>query len=384
MKILVIKFRNIGDVLLAGPLITTLARRRNENNQVDALVKPGTEEMLLGHPDVGEVLTCPVRGDGESRRSLLTREIAFVRKLRKRRYDMVINTTEGDRGTLYAFFSGAATRIGMDNGKGGHGWRRRLLTEVHGSTVKLRHMVLRNLDLAPAPADAHSRRVRLEFSAADRAAVERHLRAAGWIATTPMVQIHPTSRWLYKCWNDIDVARVIDHLALERRLQVVLTCGPARRELDKLDNILGHCRSHPLNLGGRLSLKETAALSARCRLFFGVDTAPMHMAAALDVPVVAVYGPTGTHDWGPWPNDWQGDSTPYPAGRGIQHCRPHTVIQKNWPCVPCGRDGCGGTKRSACMLTLPAEIVIAHIEATLERLGLGSKSRGEPTAGPES
>jgi heptosyltransferase-3 len=94
------------------------------------------------------------------------------------------------------------------------------------------------------------------------------------------------------------------------------------------------------DLGGKLTLRELAALTARARLFIGVDSAPMHIAAAAGTPVVALFGPSGEKEWGPWRV-------------------PHRVVHSNHPCRPCGQDGCGGGKVSECLTQLPVETVLA-------------------------
>ena len=111
-----------------------------------------------------------------------------------------------------------------------------------------------------------------------------------------------------------------------------------------LDAILGALapatRAHVLDLGGQLTLRELAALTARARLFVGVDSAPMHIAAAVGTPVVATFGPSSEIAWGPWRV-------------------PHRVVASSHPCRPCGQDGCGGSKVSECLTTLPVDRVHA-------------------------
>jgi heptosyltransferase-3 len=98
-----------------------------------------------------------------------------------------------------------------------------------------------------------------------------------------------------------------------------------------------------------LSLKHLAALTARAKLFIGVDSAPMHMAAAMQTPVVALFGPSGELEWGPW------------------HV-PHRVVASNdHPCRPCGIDGCGGGKVSECLTRLPQEAVLSAVDALIAR-----------------
>jgi heptosyltransferase-3 len=88
-----------------------------------------------------------------------------------------------------------------------------------------------------------------------------------------------------------------------------------------------------LDLSGQLTLKELAALAARARLFVGVDSAPMHIAAAMGTPTIGIFGPSGDREWGPW-------------GEG------HRVVASlNHPCRPCGRAGCDDSKVSDCLTT---------------------------------
>lgn len=361
-RILIIKSRHIGDVLLTAPLVATL-RLRHPHAHIAALVKSGTEAMLLGHPDLNEVLLFPKRRTDESGLAYARRWSAWVSELRRKRFDWCINTTEGDRGILYGFLSGAARRTGLMRPKDRKAWRRLLLTDPRDQVAGVRHTVVRNLDLLD-PSGALKRVVDLAYGQEDAHQVGALLKEAGWDGIQPLVQVHPTSRWFFKCWTDEGMARAMDHLAA-RGLAVVLTSAPDQREMDKAAAIRALCRTPPLDLCGRLTLKQNAALTARCRLFFGVDTAPMHMAAALNVPVVAIFGPSGAFDWGPWPNGWPGEATPYPHRGGIQHAPPHTVIQKPWPCVPCGKDGCDGGKISDCLTRLTWAEVQPHLDAAL-------------------
>jgi heptosyltransferase-3 len=106
-----------------------------------------------------------------------------------------------------------------------------------------------------------------------------------------------------------------------------------------------------VNLAGKLSIKELGALTASARLFFGVDSMPMHLAAAMGTPVVALFGPSGEDEWRPWQV-------------------PHRVVATSFTCRPCGNDGCGGGKVSECLTTLPVADVQAAIEDLLRPGGI--------------
>lgn len=372
-RVLVIKSRNIGDVLLTGPLISTL-RTLYPHAEIDALVKSGTEEMLLDHPHLNRVRTYPVQYDGESRLAFRFRDLWWQWRLRRHRYDLAINTTEGERGAITARLSGAPARVGWRLTRQ-TGWRKKLLTHPVDPISGRRHTVVRNLDLLGVPIERQDRDVRLEFRGSERQHVENLLKINGRRLDRPLVWIHPASRWFFKCWTATGMATVINHLG-QRGFDIVLTSGPDDRERYQVQTIRDLCRCPhpPLDLSGQLSLKETAALASIADLFFGVDTAPMHIAAAMNTPVVALFGPSGSFDWGPWPNGWDGEETPYPKISGVQHAGPHTVIQKDWQCVPCGRDGCDGSKKSRCLDELTADEVIPYLDATINQLQFGVPS----------
>jgi heptosyltransferase-3 len=163
-----------------------------------------------------------------------------------------------------------------------------------------RHTVLQNLELVEAVGiPAADRRVDLYWTPDDDAAVDRWWREWGIRPGEPVVQVHPTSRWLFKCWTDEGMAAVIDALG-DRGVRVVVTSGPAPYEVEKAEQVLARCARRPIALLGQTTLKQLAALTARCRLFVGIDSAPMHMAAGVGTPVVAIMWDRSVTHWRPW------------------------------------------------------------------------------------
>jgi heptosyltransferase III len=162
------------------------------------------------------------------------------------------------------------------------------------------------------------------------------LKGAG-LDSKSFIHIHPTSRWFFKTWPPENFAELINRLARKDH-PIVITSGPDQREMAMVASILASVTGAVINFSGQLSLKELAALSARARLFVGVDSAPMHIAAAMQTPVVALFGPSGEVEWTPW-------------------MVPHRLVLSTHPCRPCGRDGCGGSKVSQCLTTLEVDRV---------------------------
>lgn len=350
-KVLVIKLRHIGDVLLTVPSIRAVKEGLTDVS-VAALVNSGTEDMLTLNPLVDEVITFD-----RSIKGRLSGEMHFIKELRKKGFDMSLDLTGGDRPALIGLLSGARYRLGYTPGNKGFMGKKLLYTHLAERPPHGTHAVLRDMGLPRAFGfDTRDLRVDLYTSLEDDATVNSLLSAHGVGPNTPFVHVHPTSRWLFKCWTDEGMARVLDDLQAGGH-KVVLTTGPDNKEALKAASIIGHMKTNPVDLSGRLSLKQLASLAKLSALFFGVDTAPMHIAAAVGTPVVAIFGPSGVFDWGPWDNNavnpWAGASpgarTPYPAKNGVQHFGRNAAIQFDWDCIPCGKDGCEGSKKSRCL-----------------------------------
>jgi len=302
MNLLIIKTSSLGDVVHMLPALTDAAAAI-PGLRVCAVVKPGTEAMLEGHPELDQLYVVPMRQKAESALTFLLRTLKFLHQLRRERFDLAINTTEGDRGILLSWLIGAKSRWGIVKEGREKTWQARLLSRQFQPLKGYVHTVIRNLSLAAPLGLPECREVKLFVSDADKARVRALLSEQGVEPSEPnrLIHCHPTSRWMFKCWPADKVAQTIDWLQ-ERGYRVILTCAPDQTERSFLNAILADCKTRPIDLGGQLTLKQTAALSAMSRLFFGVDSAPMHMSAAMNTPTLGIFGPTKSLEWGPWGN----------------------------------------------------------------------------------
>jgi heptosyltransferase-3 len=302
-RLAVFKLRNIGDVLMITPALRAL-RETFPAARLTGVVNSGTEAMLAGNPHLDEVLVYE-RHRGKNPGSLARRvayELHFLRELRRRRFDLTIGFTEGDRAAWSALFSGARHRLGaVHYSLGRYAPQRWIYNLPAPTTVPRMHEVEKHFyllreaglalrDTTPGP---------LCLVVPDELRAWARAQLAP-LRPGPVVHVHPVARWLWKCWRDDAMAEVVDWLQSERGARVVLTTGPAPRERERARAIVARCRTQPLFFDGNLSLAQTAALSAESDLYFGIDTAPMHMAAAVGVPVVALFGPTSPEVWRPW------------------------------------------------------------------------------------
>ena len=351
MKILILKFRNIGDVLLITPLLSNL-KQYYPDFQIDVTVNKGTEPMISLNPNVSNIIIY----DRDLIKSLsvvkkMLQEIKFLLDFRKEHYDLVINLTEGDRGTQIAWLSGSPIRIGYKN----KNWIFKNAFTHHLPKQAFRHTLETNLDpLRILDIPINNKKVEIFFDKNDEGFIDDKL-----LKIDQFIHIHPVSRWLFKCIADQTMAKIIDYCEMELNTKVIITAAPVQAELDKVDSILSLCQSNPINLSGELSLKQTATLNKKAKLFIGVDTAIMHMSAANDIPVFAFFGPSGTDHWGPWDNDMM--QSTYTERNGFQIMGKHRVFAESRGCQPCGQDGCNGTKISDCLMSLDIDIIKKNI-----------------------
>jgi heptosyltransferase III len=342
-RILVIKLKQPGDVLVSTPVITKLKDAWPES-RITYLVPRGTEEMVAGHPLLDGLLV------DDRRRSTWGQTWQLLRELRRGRFDLALELSSGDRGAFYTLWSGARERLGFDRRRR---WQRFCFTRVLPQPPLTMHLVEQNLEpLRALGLEPAHPRLQFFWDQEVEARVQDRLRALG-LSPRSFAVMHPGAGWGFKCWTPVGYARILEALQERWGLPVVLTASRAAMETDLVAAILAETKVSPLSLAGQLSLKELGALIAKARLFFGVDSAPMHLAAAVNTPAVALFGPSGVFNWGPW-------------GEG------HLVIQRHWECVPCGRDGCEGSKVSRCLLDLSPEEVWDRMEAHFGR---------EPAAG---
>ncbi|HEV8540371.1 MAG TPA: putative lipopolysaccharide heptosyltransferase III [Nitrospiraceae bacterium] len=286
-NILVIKLRYIGDVLLATPALRAL-REGFPDARLTVAVNRGTEPVLKQNPDVDEVLTVLRGSPGEQWR--------FVQELRRRRFDCVVDLTDGDRSAILARLSGAPVRIGFNEE---HRWRGLLYTTV----VQIPHPTHRmDRDLEAVRAlgiEPKAGPLVLHTSSEDDQGAARVLADLGLDESRKekLIWFQPGARYWFKAWPAERFADLADRLAATYGCRVLI--GGDASERETAEAIRKRTRSAPTVLAGRTTLLQSAALIRRCVLFVGNDNGPMHMAAAMGIPVVALFGPSNPVEWGP-------------------------------------------------------------------------------------
>jgi heptosyltransferase-3 len=340
-RALVVKLRNHGDVLLTSPVFSVL-RSHAPQLEIDALVYDDTREMLTFHPAISEVHAVPRKRPGLSLPAKLAEEMQLLSKLRARRYDLLMNLAVHPSAVWLSWFLRPRYSIAPEKENFASLWRRNFSHIIGYPRGPHRHQVELNLDalrcLGVFPG-AEERRLVLVPGEEAKSTVSNRIAALG-LRSGQFILIHPTSRWAFKCSPAKRTAQLIEEL-VQAGESVVLTAAPNEPELALVRAIRAACRVDTVDLSGQLTLKQLAALIGDAKLFIGVDSAPMHMAAAMGTPVVAQFGPSSELAWGPW---------------GVRH---RVVASDVHHCRPCRLDGCGGSKVSDCLTTLPVARVLA-------------------------
>lgn len=352
-SVLIIVTRRIGDVLLATPLMRSV-RRAWPDAALDVLVFEDTQGALAANPDVRRILTVPERPGWLA-------HLAFLLRL-TRRYDIALSTLHGDRPTLYAFVAGR-WRAGLLEATRKESWKRRLLDRWVPFDDRNTHTVLMNLALAGALGIEPRHEVVVSWSAEEAKQAEALL---GGLAAGPLAVLHPFPRFNYKMWHRAGWIETAGWLAA-RGHHVVLTGGAGPAETAYVADLARGMPAGTINLAGKLTLAEAGSLLARAAVFLGPDTALTHMAAALGVPTVALYGPTDPVKWGPWPRGHAAGANPW--GRlGTQRQGNVVLLQGEGACVPCHLEGCDRhvDSFSDCLQQLPAARVIATMKQLLD------------------
>lgn len=342
-RVLVVKLAHFGDVLLASPVLSVL-RHHAPRAEIDALVYAETAPMLHGHPALAQLFTIDRRAGEKGFASRLASEWRLLKKLRARRYDLVVALSDKPRIAWLTRLTGARWAVTAERRDRPGFWRRSFTHFYPLARGNTRHTVeahldaLRRIGIWPRPDE---RRVTLVPGEPAEQRAEALLAWHG-LRRGQFIQVHPGSRWLFKSWPAERVAELVNILH-ERGERVALTGANQGNEAAYLREVFAGLRHPIVNLTGKLSLSELAAVTARARLFVGVDSAPLHIASAMGTPAVALFGPSGEVEWGPWQIS-------------------HRIVASDHRCRPCGANGCGGSNRSECLETLPVDRVLAAID----------------------
>ncbi len=343
-RILCIRLSGLGDVVHALNALSLLRRERPDAH-IAWLVEDRFRGLLRGHPCIDELIGVP-RGawTAMAKNPLRWWELGselrqFGLRLRRAKFDISVDFQSSLKSAWLVLAAGAELRVGFDRGVNREF---NLLSQnrlVRAPRTGV-HRIERDLALlAPLGIPTRYADPVLPVSRADSEAMDRAL--AGRLTGGPMVVVHPgTSKSAaFKRWDPGRYARVADRLVAERNADVVLSYGPQEKEL--AEQVLGLMRRRGLLAPPTENLQQLTRLLSRADLFIGSDTGPMHIASALQVPVVALFGPKDPVQTGPY------------CGRSI-------VVTAPVDCRPCTKRRCSHVR---CMRNItPTRVAQAALD----------------------
>jgi len=328
-RILLIKLRYLGDVVLSTPVLPLL-RKHFPDAKITFLVNPGTASLLQGNPYLDEVWTLPCQSWWE--------QFSFIHRLREAKFEAVVDLTDADRSAFLSFMSGAPIRIGYNRE---HRWREKFYTCVVPADYGAMHMVeyhqqaLAGLGINEPVGDPEV------FINSDEGE-QRDAVLEKFSRRQPLVLLHPTARYVFKAWPLERFAVVADWLGAQG-LRVALI--GTQQEMLIGQQIMNLTKHKPMSLMGETHISQLTALMKRSLLFIGNDGGPMHMAAAVGCPVLGLFGPTDPAVWGP-------------RGANVK------VIYKRLDCEECFYPGCSRGEES-CMRQISVDEVCQVAQSML-------------------
>jgi 3-deoxy-D-manno-octulosonic-acid transferase/heptosyltransferase-1 len=348
VNILIVKLSAIGDVIHTLPALNAI-RAHYPQATITWLVEEAAADLVVGHRALDRVLisrrkSWVQRLRGAGRWEALKEAASFFKVLRDTRYDMVIDFHALLKSGVMVGLARGRRKIGFDKGMQHQEHSYLFLNErippvdmeVHALT---RGLMLLNAIGIPTPTVDYD----VPVTEADKKAARTLLNDQGITGIRPLVAINPVALWETKLWLNERFAALADQLINNYRIDIVFTGGPSDRQV--VDVIVGMMTAPAANLAGKTSLKQLAAVYRQSALVVSTDTGPMHLAAAVGTPVVALFGPTA-----PWRTG--------PFGEG------HRVVRTSPPCSPCFRRHCD-EHRCRCMMDISVDMVLAHVQLIL-------------------
>ena len=324
MNILIIKLSAIGDVIHTLPALNAI-RKKYPDAYITWLVEETAYGIIKGHKALDRIIVSKRKTwlKGLAGRFCVKnfREVCgFVKQLRDTRYDIILDFQALLKSGVLIGLTRGGRKIGFDKGMEHQEHSYIFLNErikpvdmeVHALTRGM--MLLESIGIRSREAVFN-----LPVSDQDRDAADDLLMQHGIKAPKPLVAINPMAKWETKLWDNLKFATLADRLIKQVNADVIFTGGQEDREA--IEYIISNMKIRAANLAGKTDLKTLAALYEKTSIVVSTDTGPMHMAAAVGTPVVALFGPTAPWRTGPFGDD-------------------HQIVRADLECSPCFKRQC--------------------------------------------
>jgi heptosyltransferase I len=338
-KVLVLRLSAIGDVVHTLPAVHLL-KKHLPGCSITWVVEESAADLIAGYAGIDAVIVSRRtawaralrKGDtGEA----LTEAIAFLRELRRDKYDLVLDFQGLFKSGVLAGLARGKRKIGFASAREGAAffYTHYAPAPDFNDHAIVRHMgLLRYLGINDA-AVAFSPL----WGASDEESIHRLLGGHQAQDSSPLIMVHPSAAWPTKCWDAGKMAMVCD--SLRRMYGASIVFAGAAAEQKQVSSIIAGMAEPARSLAGCTTLRELACLIARSSLMVAMDSGPMHLASAVGTPVVALFGPTAPWRTGPFGSR-------------------HSVIRKELACSPCYKKKKCPQGHHRCMADITVEEVL--------------------------
>jgi lipopolysaccharide heptosyltransferase II len=331
-KILIIKFGSLGDLILSTAAMRAIREKFFGKYKITFVVGEESKEVLLRSPLIDELVVADLKHNDKGLRGIWR----IGERLRKENFDIVIDLQNNHKSHLLSFLTLCVNRYGYKNNKYGF-----LLNKgIKDDQPAVDPVTHQFRILQPLGIELKNNHLELWPTEEDKRSVDELL-SAQWLSANQKligINLSASPRWKTKSWPPEYIARLCDLLG-PKEIRVVLT--GTEKDLPVAKCVMGLVKSaKPINACAKTTVNELACLIKKCAVYICADSSPLHIAAAMDTPFVALFGPT----------DYR---------RHLPMAKKSLVLKKDIPCSPCYKPKC---KSGKCMESITPEEVLQAVE----------------------
>jgi heptosyltransferase-1 len=347
VNILIVKLSAIGDVIHTLPALNAI-RNHYPNANITWLVEEDAAPLVQGHKALDRVIVSKRKRWLKALRSVsfwdTVQEICgFIKALRDTRYDMILDFQALLKSGILIAIARGRRKIGFGKGLEHMEHSYVFLNERIPAVDMEIHALSRGMMLLHAVGiPTNEVEYKLPVSDYDRKKIDELMKQHGINGEKPLIAINPVAKWETKLWPNKKFSELADMLIDRYDMKIVFTGGI--KDYSTIQVIMSSMKDRAINFAGKTTLTELAALYEKAALVISTDTGPMHLAAAMGTPVVALFGPTA-----PW------RTGPYGTG--------HQVITAGLECSPCFKRRCETTN---CMYQISMDQILDGVQKVLE------------------
>jgi len=346
MKILIVKLSAIGDVIHTLPSLNAI-KKHYPDAHITWLVEEDASGLIVEHEALDRVIISKRKRWLKSMLRLLCLKnikkiYSFIIELRDTEYDLIIDFQGLLKSSILVALAKGKRKIGFDKGMEHMEYSYIFLNERIPPVNMENHALLRNLMLINALGiESKEIEYKIPISDHNRKVIDDILERYGIKGSELLLAINPVAKWKTKLWDNSKFALLADKLIEKYNASAIFT--GSQSDKSTINNILSYMSHSAVNLAGETTLKTLAALYEKIKFLISTDTGPMHMAAAVGTPVIALFGPTA-----PW------RTRPFGAE--------HKIMRSKLYCSPCFKRKCN---RIDCMHQISVEQIMDAIKSII-------------------